>query len=151
MAFVLDEGFGGITPIYDKTFALFAIAEKGAVSLKLDVATPGGHASMPDEHTSIGVLAELIHTLEKHPDHPQLRPTSPKLAELQCYAEYGNVDKRWKKRLRSPKQWPKLAQELSREVTSRSTLMTTQAVDLISGGVKMYVTFAKALVSVQGR
>ena len=92
---------------------------------------------MPEAHTSIGVLAELIHALEKHPDHPKIRPSSPLLAELQCYAEYGNVDKKWKKQLRSPKHWPKLAQELSREASSRSSLMTTQAVDLISGGVKM--------------
>ncbi|GAA5862369.1 hypothetical protein JCM3774_002494 [Rhodotorula dairenensis] len=151
VAFVLDEGFGGITPIYDRTFALFAVAEKGAVSLKLDVATPGGHASMPDEHTSIGVLAELIHNLEKHPDQPKLRPTSPKLAELQCYAEYGNVDKHWKKRLQSPKQWPKLARELSRDVTSRSTLMTTQAVDLISGGVKINALPESASASINYR
>lgn len=134
---MVDEGFGGITPIHGRTFALFATAEKGAVSLKLDVATPGGHASMPAEHTSIGVLAELISTLEKHPDHVKLRASSPKLAELQCYAEHGDVDKKWKKRLQNPKQWPKLARELSRDVVSRSTLMTTQAVDLISGGVKM--------------
>lgn len=134
---MVDEGFGGITPIHGRTFALFATAEKGAVSLKLDVATPGGHASMPAEHTSIGVLAELISTLEKHPDHVKLRTSSPKLAELQCYAEHGDVDKKWKKRLQNPKQWPKLARELSRDVVSRSTLMTTQAVDLISGGVKM--------------
>ncbi|POY76341.1 hypothetical protein BMF94_0537 [Rhodotorula taiwanensis] len=151
VAFVLDEGFGGITPIYGQTFALFATAEKGAVNLKLDVATPGGHASMPAEHTSIGVLAELISTLEKHADHPKLRPSSPKLAELQCYAEYGNVEKEWKKRLRNPKQWPKLARELSRDVTSRSTLMTTQAVDLISGGVKINALPESATASINYR
>ncbi|GAA5958380.1 hypothetical protein JCM8115_002448 [Rhodotorula mucilaginosa] len=151
VAFVLDEGFGGIKNIYDKTFALFAIAEKGAISLKLDVSTPGGHASMPEEHTSIGVLAELIHTLEKHPDHPKIRPSSPLLAELQCYAEYGNVDKKWKKQLRSPKQWPKLAQELSREASSRSSLMTTQAVDLISGGVKINTLPETATASINYR
>jgi Gly-Xaa carboxypeptidase len=138
---VLDEGFTGVDEAYGRTFARFGTAEKGAVSIKLDVLTPGGHASVPRRgHTGIGILAKLVSVLEEHPDVPRLRTGNPLLGELQCAAQYGEVDKKWRKRVQDPKQWKKLGREMAEEDDiARAYLGTTQATDLIHGGVKMCV------------
>ncbi|KAG0660965.1 hypothetical protein C6P46_004238 [Rhodotorula mucilaginosa] len=138
VAMIVDEGFGGIVNVFDRTFAMFAVAEKGAVSLQLDVASPGGHSSMPPKYTSIGVLAKLISALEDNADQPALRLGSPKVGELQCYAEHGKMGTLFRKSIQSPVLWPYVARQLSkRDKLSQAALHTTQAVDLIHGGVKL--------------
>lgn len=138
VALIVDEGFGGIVNVFDRRFAMFAVGEKGAVSLQLDVASPGGHSSMPPKHTSIGVLAKLISALEDNADQPALRLGSPKVGELQCYAEYGKMGTLFRKSIQSPILWPHVARQLSkRDKLSQAALHTTQAVDLIHGGVKL--------------
>ncbi|BGP00603.1 hypothetical protein JCM10021v2_004291 [Rhodotorula toruloides] len=139
VAWVLDEGFTGVDEAYGRTFARFGTAEKGAVSIKLDVLTPGGHASVPRRgHTGIGILAKLVSVLEEHPDVPRLREGNPLLGELMCAAEYGEVDRKWRRRVKDPKQWKKLGREMAEEDDiKRAYLSTTQATDLIHGGVKI--------------
>ncbi|BGP34581.1 hypothetical protein JCM10296v2_006403 [Rhodotorula toruloides] len=139
IAWVLDEGFTGVDEAYGRTFARFGTAEKGAVSIKLDVLTPGGHASVPRRgHTGIGILAKLVSVLEEHPDVPRLREGNPLLSELMCAAEYGEVDRKWRRRVKDPKQWKKLGREMAKEDDiKRAYLSTTQATDLIHGGVKI--------------
>lgn len=138
VAMIVDEGFGGIVNVFDRTFAMFAVAEKGAVSLQLDVASPGGHSSMPPKYTSIGVLAKLISALDNNADQPALRLGSPKVGELQCYAEHGKMGTLFRKSIQSPVLWPYVARQLSkRDKLSQAALHTTQAVDLIHGGVKL--------------
>ncbi|GAA5985155.1 hypothetical protein JCM10908_002547 [Rhodotorula pacifica] len=152
VAMIVDEGFGGIVHVFDRTFAMFAVAEKGAVSLRLDVASPGGHSSMPPKHTSIGVLAKLISALEDNADQPALRLGSPKVGELQCYAEHGKMKTLFRKSIQSPVLWPRVAQLLSkRDKLSHASLHTTQAVDLISGGVKLNALPESATASINYR
>lgn len=67
-ALVLDEGGAvadGMMPGIAGPVAIIGVAEKGFVSLSLDVAGPGGHSSMPPPHTNIGILAEAISELEE--------------------------------------------------------------------------------------
>ena len=51
IAFALDEGFSGISTEYGATVASFGMAEKGSVSMVIKVENPGGHSSVPPEHT----------------------------------------------------------------------------------------------------
>ena len=64
---VLDEG-GAVTektiPTLDEPVALIGIAEKGSVSIDLEVETKGGHSSMPPRQSGIGVLSAAIVALE---------------------------------------------------------------------------------------
>ncbi|MEE2677417.1 MAG: M20 family peptidase [Myxococcota bacterium] len=70
LAWVLDEGgaiAGGFLPGLDDAIALVGIAEKGSVSIALDLEAPGGHSSMPPPHTAVGDLARAVVALEENP------------------------------------------------------------------------------------
>lgn len=49
--FIIDEGFSGISDAYGARVAALGMAEKGSMTVKLTVNTPGGHSSMPPPHT----------------------------------------------------------------------------------------------------
>ena len=66
----IDEGSAivrGIVPGITRPVGLIGIAEKGHMSVALTVTTAGGHASMPPPQTAVGVLAQAIDRLERHP------------------------------------------------------------------------------------
>lgn len=70
LEWVLDEGSGVMedyVPGSDAGFALVGIAEKGSVSIGLEIEAPGGHSSAPPHHTAIGELARALVALEEHP------------------------------------------------------------------------------------
>jgi carboxypeptidase PM20D1 len=60
---VKTDGLAGLK----KPIALVGISEKGYTSLRLTATGEGGHSSMPPSFTSIGILAEAIDKLQKHP------------------------------------------------------------------------------------
>lgn len=67
LEFVLDEGgiiLDQLHPITKRSVALVATAEKGSSTLTLKVEANGGHSSMPDSETTIGILASAISRLE---------------------------------------------------------------------------------------
>ncbi len=66
----LDEG-GAILPanvkgILKGNLAGIGIAEKGNTDIKITVHAKGGHSSQPPQHTGVGLLADVVHDLEKH-------------------------------------------------------------------------------------
>ncbi|KAI5475840.1 Gly-Xaa carboxypeptidase [Pseudohyphozyma bogoriensis] len=141
VSLIFDEGFTGVDKAYDTTFARFGLAEKGAVNLQLTVLTPGGHSSVPPKHTGVGIMSRLLVALEDHPSPVKL-DGNPVLSYLQCAADYGNMDKKEKKRVKDPKAWPKFAADLTsgndrESLILKAFLGTTQAADLITGGVKV--------------
>lgn len=81
------------------------------------------------------ILAEL----EKNPFEPSLVPSTPYFKYLSCMSEHApEVPKSIKSRIKNPKKWKKLAHDLaSSDRILNSFLATTQAIDLISGGVKV--------------
>jgi carboxypeptidase PM20D1 len=69
---VLDEGAAvvegeGFVPGIEQGFALVGIAEKGSVSIGLELDAPGGHSSTPPQHTAVGELAQALVALENSP------------------------------------------------------------------------------------
>ncbi|KAG9073696.1 hypothetical protein FS749_014778 [Ceratobasidium sp. UAMH 11750] len=160
---LVDEG-GGISNVGDIAIAMPAVAEKGHLDVQIEVATPGGHSSVPPEHTSIGILASLIVEIEATPYEPELPRSSPIYSLLQCYAAHvpalpqsfrdsilksicppsssrraqRKCDKALKKveeqLFDTQSEWNK-GNEIQARV-QRSLLRTTQAVDIIDGGVK---------------
>ncbi|RSH87337.1 hypothetical protein EHS25_003246 [Saitozyma podzolica] len=139
VAFVVDEGFTGISFEYGSTVATFGMAEKGSVNVNIKVETLGGHSSVPPAHTGIGIMSLVLAELEANPFPPSLTPEAPFLKYLTCLSDNApEFPKGLRKRVQDPKAWPKLAEELaSKERVFNSFLATTQAIDLIDGGVKV--------------
>jgi carboxypeptidase PM20D1 len=66
----LDEGsfiLNGLIPGVDKPVASINVAEKGFMNLELKVTSQGGHSSMPQGHTAVGILSTAIHNLQNSP------------------------------------------------------------------------------------
>lgn len=86
----------------------------------------------------VGLLAQAINTLESHPLPTALTSASPYLKYLTCLADYApDLPKDLRKSIKTPSKWKKLAAGLSKDPQQRAFLGTTQAVDLIKGGVKV--------------
>lgn len=60
------------------------------------------------------------------------------LSYLDCARIYGDMDKETKRKIRNPKRWKELGIELSgHDDITAAFLQTTQAIDLIAGGIKI--------------
>ncbi|KAJ7511624.1 hypothetical protein B0H11DRAFT_709566 [Mycena galericulata] len=145
-AFVLDEG-GGFAENYGTVFATPGVAEKGYLDVHVEVTSPGGHSSVPPEHTTIGILAALLVKYEANPYPLALSRDSIPYSTLQCLGAHGaTVPKALKKTIRrsahSKRALHKLEDVLFTDggedqlKSYRSLVGTTQAVDIVQGGVK---------------
>lgn len=156
IAAVVDEGADWISK-WGAVYAAPAVGEKGYTDVHITVRVPGGHSSIPSDHTSIGIISELITLIEKDRYLPYLADNNPILEALQCGARYGtSFPKKFKDLLArrqhhhhkiSPNSFNKCQQRkhsdpLAEAVAAsdpilRYTMQTSQAVDLIIGGAKV--------------
>ncbi len=146
---VLDEGsfvLEGVVPGLNAPVAPVGVAEKGYADVVVTVHAPGGHSSMPQPHTAIGLLAQAVARIEEHPCPARLdglcgetlATLGPELPFLPRIA-FANL---W---LFSPVLKPAFA----RSPPMNALMRSTQAVTLIDGGVKDNVlpTEARALIN----
>ncbi|KAF8328369.1 uncharacterized protein EI90DRAFT_3126162 [Cantharellus anzutake] len=99
-AMLVDEGPAQTTAFGARVAAL-GISEKGYTNVKVSVASPGGHSSVPPTHTSIGLLALALVHLEENPEPAHLTRTSPLYELYQCQAEHSpNFPEKLKRALR---------------------------------------------------
>lgn len=152
---LVDEG-SGVSEVLGQTFALPAVAEKGYLDVEVRVETKGGHSSVPPKHTGIGLMSLALAELERHPHKPYLNPESPLVDFTACAARYspqtpedlkkhvakvtrslekGKVDKKALKWIE--KWWTNLDQYGFLPGLGRAMVSTTQAIDIINGGVKI--------------
>ena len=153
MSLLVDEG-SEIATLWGRTFGLPGVAEKGKFNLNITVATLGGHSSVPSKHTNIGLTSLLVAALERNPHPVILENESPVWGYLQCAATYApKMPKELKKGVikaqKSRKAFenlPELAIEHGLGLGETSSgmgdlttalLSTTQATDIIYGGVKV--------------
>ncbi|KAF5344591.1 hypothetical protein D9758_013906 [Tetrapyrgos nigripes] len=139
-AFIIDEG-GGFGEVYGTTIATPAIAEKGYMDLLVEVASPGGHSSVPPRHTSIGMLARVLVELEDNPYPVEITKDHILYSTLQCYAAHAkslpeDFRKAIKRSATSKKAMKALNDVIVQEPRFAASVGTTQALDLINGGVK---------------
>ncbi|EJD07407.1 carboxypeptidase S [Fomitiporia mediterranea MF3/22] len=139
-AMLVDEG-GGYSEQFGGIFAVPAIGEKGYIDTRVEVSTPGGHSSIPPSHTSIGILSSLLVAYESNPMKPTIDRTTPIYGMMQCLAEHApSMDKSLRKIIlkstNSDKTLHKLEGIIEDDLALRSFVGTTQAIDLIQGGVK---------------
>ncbi|KAF8920578.1 hypothetical protein CPB85DRAFT_1372686 [Mucidula mucida] len=137
-AFIVDEG-GGFTESYGGVFATPGVAEKGYLDLRVDVAAPGGHSSVPPAHTSIGIISALLTEIEKNPPAVHLSRDDIIYSMFQCFATHGTtVPKKLKHAIKGSLSSDKALRVMEKFVLQEpvyySTITTTQAIDLINGG-----------------
>lgn len=161
IAFIIDEG-GGFSNLMGQIIATPAIGERGHVDVKVQVNYKGGHSSVPPASTGIDILADMIHTLNLNPPKPLLSKKNPFYGTLQCLAAYA----------------PQLPETVRKDIIRSSTssaalkrvtnwalelpsgpvsplggtlIRTTQASDVIEGGVKVNALPEQAYVLINHR
>ncbi|OQE24064.1 hypothetical protein PENFLA_c010G07259 [Penicillium flavigenum] len=145
--FILDEGGMGLQSLGDESdpngeilYALPAVGEKGSLDLIIDIAVPGGHSSIPPAHTGIGIMAEILYELERKELFPAwLDTTHPAHGMLECQARYSPEHvETWLSDKLAADDPAALGEAVasSRGPAVRYTMQTSQAADLIHGGVK---------------
>lgn len=87
IATIVDEG-ATFETVWGTTMAKPGVAEKGYTDVTINVRMPGGHSSIPSDHTSIGVASEIITAIEAVQYPLQLAKDNPYLSQLYCGAEY---------------------------------------------------------------
>lgn len=138
---LLDEG-SGYDEVYGRVIAVPGIAEKGSLNVHIKVTSPGGHSSLPPPHTSIGMLAELLVQYEKNPFEVHLTRGSPTYRNAQCMAQHApGVSPSLKEHMLRAEHCDgalrAAEQELFKNRAFMSLVGTTQAIDLVDGGVKV--------------
>lgn len=141
-AMLVDEGEGYASTPHEPAllFAVPGVSEKGYLDVRMQVTAPGGHSSVPPDHTSIGLLSLLVASLEANPHEPVLLRNGTGFANVQCQAMYFPDDLRAQaqKALVSDRALEKFKKSLIKFNKFFGVLLrTTQAVDLIQGGVKV--------------
>ncbi|KIJ51557.1 hypothetical protein M422DRAFT_26960, partial [Sphaerobolus stellatus SS14] len=128
---VMQEYFGAI-------IAAPAVGEKGYLDVRVQVNTPGGHSSVPPPHTGIGILSSLLVALESDPIIPRLRREQIVYKMLKCVAQAPGIPSELRKDIVKSITSEKALRRVEKSLMSilRPLIGTTQAIDLISGGVK---------------
>ncbi|KAI0792112.1 carboxypeptidase S [Abortiporus biennis] len=139
-AFLVDEG-GDYMNEFGQTYATPGIAEKGYLDVRVEVESPGGHSSVPPPHTSIGILSALLVHYESNPYTPRLNRGTPMYLKAQCLASHAPelpspLRTALIKSTKSDKALREAETYLFSDKFFKSLVGTTQAIDLIQGGVK---------------
>ncbi|KAL5537057.1 hypothetical protein ACEPAF_880 [Sanghuangporus sanghuang] len=140
-AMLVDEG-DGFSKQHGATFAIPAIGEKGYFDVHVKVTTPGGHSSIPPAHTSIGILSALLVAYESDPIKPAIDRSSPVYGMMQCIAAHApSMDNALRRAIVESTKSEKALRALEELVVTypefSSAIATTQAIDLIHGGIKV--------------
>ncbi|KAK1811554.1 hypothetical protein LTR12_014047 [Friedmanniomyces endolithicus] len=165
VAAIVDEG-AGFSKQWGQVFALPGVAEKGYTDVFITVRTPGGHSSIPTDHTSIGILSGLLSKIESVQYRTYLADESPMLGLMQCGADHApnfpsKLSKLLSKRSNSnthssPRTCKPKPDALALEAAKmgppvKYLMQTSQAIDVISGGVKVNALPERTTVTVNHR
>lgn len=147
----IDEGSAivrGIIPNVSRPAGLIGIAEKGHMSVKLTVTSAGGHSSMPPAQTAVGVLAQAIDRLQKHP-----LPARLDGAVAGMLAELGR-EMPLSSRIAMANLWltrPLVIRSMSGSAATNASLRTTTAPTMMQGSPKENVLPIRAQAIVNFR
>ncbi|KAI1482302.1 carboxypeptidase S [Daldinia eschscholtzii] len=137
--FVLDEGGMGIQSQGDVLYAYPGVGEKGYYDIQLTLEVKGGHSSRPPRHTGIGIMADAIVALENEPYAPRLTHSNPFRRVLECRTKYSpEAVQPWLRDALLSGDEYEIAKKLAEEETEEKWLLqTSQAIDVINGGIKV--------------
>ncbi|KAI9352149.1 hypothetical protein BDR26DRAFT_929604 [Obelidium mucronatum] len=137
---ILDEGLDSLTNADGFDLAVISTAEKGYVDYHMTVETPGGHSSIPPLHTGIGLMSQLVNALEANPHPVLLTKSNPYFGSIVCTAQYTpNPDPFIQNALdHFDAKSQALADYLAkRSLKDRYRMASSQAIDIINGGLKV--------------
>jgi carboxypeptidase PM20D1 len=151
LEFVLDEGLNilsGIISGLSSPVALIGIAEKGYLTLRLTIETPGGHSSMPPPDTAIGVMSRALHKLSASSFSSRLDGPTRRMLE------FIGPEMAWSKRLVLANLWlfdPLVRRQLAASPLTNAAIRTTLAPTIINAGVQENVlpTRAAAVINLR--
>ncbi|THU91182.1 carboxypeptidase S [Dendrothele bispora CBS 962.96] len=154
-SFVIDEG-GGFSQSYGTAFATPGVAEKGSTNVNIEVSTPGGHSSVPPDHTSIGILSALLVHMENTPFESHIDRTTPTYGLFLCLAAHArnlSEDLRGKilDSVKSDEALRQVEKILFENKLYKSLIGTTQAIDIVHGGIKSNALPEQAMAIVNHR
>lgn len=142
--FLVDEGMPVAEEVIqgvESPLAMVGVAEKGNMTLRMDLVRDGGHASMPPKETAIGALSSAIHELKENPMPGQFGPLlqqafAPISSELPFVYRMGLANL-WLFR-------PLIKVRLSNVPHTNAALRTTIAPTIFEAGMKSNVLPAHA-------
>lgn len=138
---VMDEGGVSLIDIAGSTMAVVGTGEKGYFDLGISISKKGGHSSVPPDHTAIGIMGDLITQIENDKFPTYFVESNPTFFQYVCLAENAaDIDPQLKHNILYS-QLDEEANEFVRQFIDRDRLTsyaikTTQALDIIHGGVK---------------
>ena len=139
---IIDEGPGLMEdPFSGQIVAMAGTGEKGYLDVEVELTAPGGHSSMPPDHTTIGIMSEIGYLIERDPFQPILTTENPILNYLQCAAVHSKKMPSLTKKTILRAGFDKLAnskvlKSLQANNITRYLVETSQALDIIQGGEK---------------
>lgn len=140
--FVIDEGPDMFIEQNGDYYGMIMTGEKGYIDLKAEINTPGGHSSVPMDHTSIGMLSFFLTNYESEMYSPVLENENPILRNYECVAEHGDLPKELELAIKTATTNSKSKQYLIDYILAQGDLQlsyllkTSQAIDIVIGGDK---------------
>jgi len=116
--------------------AMVGLSEKGMAAIQLQINSTGGHSSTAPDHTAIGLLSEAVVNIERNP--LPLKLDGPG----RCLFEFLAPEAPFMFKLVLSNLWlfeRLLLMVLSKDLTSRTSFMTTQSVTVFQSGNKFNV------------
>jgi carboxypeptidase PM20D1 len=149
--FVLDEGLvitEGIVPGIDQPAALIGIAEKGYLTLKLSINLEGGHSSMPNPNTAIGVLSKGISKIQENKFTAEITEPAEK------FLEYIGPEMSFFKRIVFANQWlfkSIIISQYEKSASGNALVRTTMVPVIFKSGIKENVVpdYAEAIINLR--
>jgi len=149
--FILDEGLlitEGILKGIDKPVALIGVAEKGYVTLTLNLNATPGHSSMPPQQSAIGMMSAALARLEDKQFPAEIRGTAREMFDT--LAPEMNLTNR----IVLSNLWllkPLLQRELEKAQSTNALIRTTTALTIFNAGNQDNVLPGKADATVNFR
>jgi len=108
--------------------------------VSISIQKKGGHSSVPQDHTAIGIIGDLIVQVENDKFPTYFVPENPTYFQYVCLAENADIDAVLKHDILNSQQDQKANENvrkyLNKDRFTSYAIKTTQALDLIHGGVK---------------
>ncbi|KAI6023496.1 hypothetical protein PISMIDRAFT_119482, partial [Pisolithus microcarpus 441] len=133
----------GYGEIFGCNLTMPGVTEKGSMNVHIEVSTPGGHLSLPPTHMSIGILAELLVKIKANPFRVHLAQNLLPYRTVQCVATHApNMPDSLQKNILASAYLDKAlhaAEDVlfTNSPAFKSLVGTTQAIDVIQGGIKV--------------
>jgi carboxypeptidase PM20D1 len=149
-AFVLDEGGVSLrdAPMTKAPLTLIGVAEKGMLTLQLEVKVAGGHSNAPGTQTAVDALAQAIVAVRANSFEPRYSGVTRDMLEAMApHAPFAA-------RLAIANSWllePLLVRELSSTPQGAATLQTTIAPTMLQGSPKLNVLPSVATATINLR